>query len=310
MSDPARGLTWKKRFLFLTGGLLAFLLLFVVSIRITVGELFAGIAASRSTGLAAVEWDTPSMGSDRMSSPMLQKSAGGEAWIARSADLQTRSSSFDRSAASLQEIVAAHHGYFEDLRTASRSGFGRTLAAALAVPSEGFDATLFELQTLGRVEAVSQAGEDSAVQLATAARYASSAETNLSRLQKLQRDREGELRDALALEKNIAQAAEALAEAKRLQESLHSTVALAHIRFTLVEDYRAPFQVSLAAADLQIRNSLAEGVSAIFSTVALFLSAFLSYGLPFFFWLALLFWPSRMLYRRFRRGAPALSPAA
>ncbi len=92
---------------------------------------------------------------------------------------------------------------------------------------------------------MSQAGEDSAVKLASAGRRLAAAQTNLSRLQKLQRERKGELRDAVVLEKDIAQAAEAVAENERLQENLQSTVAQAHIHFTLLEDYRAPFQASV-----------------------------------------------------------------
>jgi hypothetical protein len=312
MSDAAKSPSWRKRFLFIAVGLFAFWLLFVVSIRLTVMEMFRGIASSKATGLSAVSyWDTSSMWSEGTSLPLLQKSASrGESWIARSADLRTHSSSFERSVASLHQIVSAHHGYFEDLRTESRSGFGRALAAALAVPSDEFDAALADFETLGRVEAVSEAGEDSAVKLATAARRLTAAQTNLSRLQKLQRERKGELRDAVALEKDIAQAGESVAEAERLEESLHSTVAQAHIRFTLVEDYRAPLQVRLAGASLEIGNSLADGIGAIFSTVSLFLSVLLSYGLPLLFWLALLCWPARILYRRLRRALPALSPAA
>jgi VIT1/CCC1 family predicted Fe2+/Mn2+ transporter len=232
---------------------------------------------------------------------MLQKGVSNEQWIARSADLRTRSSSFEHSVDTLHRIVAAHHGYFEDLRTESRSGFGRGLAAALAVPSDEFDNTLAELKSVGRIESISQAGEDSAVQLANAARHLTAAQTNLVRLKKLQRERQGELRDALALEKDIAQANESVAEAERQHETLLSTVTQAHIRLTLLEDYRAPLQVSLAGASLQIRNSFVEGASAIFSMMALFLSVLLSYGLPMAFWSVLLFVPLRALYRWFRR---------
>jgi hypothetical protein len=174
------------------------------------------------------------------------------------------------------------------------------------VPSDEFESTVAELKTIGRIESISQAGEDSAVQLATAARHLTAAQTNLARLQKLQRERRGELRDAVALEKDIAQANESVAEGERQHESLLATVAQAHIRFTILEDYRAPLQVSLAGALLQIRNSFVEGSSAIFSTLALVLSVVLSYGLPLAFWLALLFWPLRALWRRFHR-APALA---
>ena len=231
---------------------------------------------------------------------MLQKGII-DPWIARSADLRARSSSFDRSLASLHQTVSVHHGYLEDLRTESRSGFGRALAATVSVPSSDFDATLADLKTLGRVEGLSEAGEDFAVKLATGARRLSAAQTNLSRLQKLQRERKGELRDAVALEKDIAQANEAVDEAYRQNQALVSTVAHSHIRLTLLEDYRAPLQANLAGVLLQLRNSLVEGISSIFLSAALVLGTILEFGLPLLFWAALLFAPARLAWRRFRR---------
>jgi DNA repair ATPase RecN len=161
--------------------------------------------------------------------PYLQKGVA-DRWIARSANLLARSSAFDRSLASLRQIVSAHHGYLEDLRTESRSGSGRALAATVSVSSNDFDAMLSDLKTLGRVEGISEAGEDFAVKLATASRRLSAAQTNLSRLQKLQRERKGELRDAVALEKDMAQANESVDEAARQNQGLLSTVAQAHVR--------------------------------------------------------------------------------
>src|SRR5271169_4383083 len=110
--------TWPKRLLLLVGGLVVFVLLFVVAVRITVSELFRGIASSKATGLSAIEsWDTRSMWSS--GGAYLEKGVAGDAnsWIARSADIRTRSSTFDRSVAALHRIVTAHRGYLEDLRT-------------------------------------------------------------------------------------------------------------------------------------------------------------------------------------------------
>jgi hypothetical protein len=59
--------------------------------------------------------------------PMLQKSAVSADYamsglqISRSADLRMRSDVFDHSVVTLKQIVTAHHGYLEDLRTESRS---------------------------------------------------------------------------------------------------------------------------------------------------------------------------------------------
>src|SRR5439155_13010977 len=229
-SSPRRSLP--KRLLLVVGGVFAFTLLFVVACRVAVNEIFSGIASSKATGLSAVAWDMDSMWSTgQMGAPMLQRSVAAP-WIARSADLRARSSAFDHSIAALHQIVSTRHGYLEDLRTESRSGHGRALAVTIAVPSNDFDATLADLRKLGRVEAISEAGEDFAVKLATAARSLATAQTNLSRLQKLQRERKGELRDAVAMEKDIAQANEAVVEAERQNQSLTSTVAQAHIRLT------------------------------------------------------------------------------
>ena len=313
MAESSGRSSWKKRVLLIFGGPIAFLLVFVIAIRITVSELFDGIASSKSTGLSAVApgWDVRSMWSNgryQLSPPVaMMRADAGEGWIARSAELQVRSSTFENSVAALHRIVAGHRGYLEDLRTESRTGAGRALAATISVPTDEFDGTLKELQTLGRAEVVSQAGEDSAVKLATAARRLGAAKTNVARLQKLQRERKGDLRDAVALEKDIAQANESVAEAEREHEGLVSTVAQAHIRVGLIEDYRALLQVSLASAFLQIRNSFVEGVAAVLSSICAVAGLLLGYGLPIAFWVLLLFWPARIAWRRSRRTSSPIA---
>ena len=320
MPDPSVRRSLTKRILLIIGGVLAFFLIFFICLRLTVSEMYSGDIA-QSTGLGVAPWDRRGMWSPgllpplarqlRQFEPMLQKGVATTSgpWIARSADLQARTSAFDHAVAALHQVVSTHHGYLEDLRTESRSGYGRALAASVSVPSNDFDTTLADLKSLGRVEGLSEAGEDSAVRLATAARQLDAARTNLSRLQKLQRERKGELRDVVALEKDIAQANEAVLEAERQHESLYSTVAQAHIRVTLLEDYRAPLEVSLAGSLLPLRNSFVEGVNAIFSSVSIFLGVLFEFGLPLLFWAALLFVPARFIWRRFRR-APAAAAAA
>jgi hypothetical protein len=309
MSENSARPPWKKRILLIIGGLCISILLFVLAIRLTVTEMFRGIEQSRSTGLSAVApWGTGVMLQKGVTSGDYDRFAlPSGSQISRSADLRTHSSAFDRSVATLHQIASSRHGFLEDLRTESRSGQGRALAALVTVPSNEFDAALSDLKTLGRIEAVSEAGEDSAVKLATAARRLTSAQTSLSRLQKLQRERKGELRDAVALEKDIAQANEAVVEAERQHESLVSTVMQARINVILIEGYRAPLEANLAGTILQLRNSLIEGVSAAFSSATLILGVSFEYGLPILFWFALLFWPLRAAWRRFRRTPAAVA---
>lgn len=304
--------SWLKRILFGVGGLAAFLFLFVVALRVTVGDMDRGIEQSRFTGLTGTSsWDQRGVWSAGTAPPVdaARITLPWETAIARNAALLTRSSGFDHSVAELHQIASAHQGYFEDLRTEAKSGAGRMLAATVSVPSTEFDGTLDDLKRVGRTEAISEDGEDSAIKIAAAERHVASAEMNLSRLQKLQRERKGELRDAVALEKDIAQAGETLAEAERQQDNLRSTVAPARIRVTLIEDYRAPLEANLAGAALALRNALVEGISAIFSSAAVVLGVLFEYGLPLLFWAAILFLPGRYAWRRFHR-APATVPAA
>jgi hypothetical protein len=311
MSVPKR-VSWLKRIFLVLVALVAFVILCAITARITINEMFSGGGMESSRRPAATSWDLRSNWATY--TPMLQKSTGLErAWetpVARSADVLAQGDGFEQSVAQLRATVAAHQGFFEDSRTQSQSGAGRALAATLAVPAKEFDGTLADLKQVGRVEAVSEAGEDAAVKLATAERHVGAARTNLARLQRLQRERRGELRDAVALEKDIAQANEGLAEAERQHEVLASTVAQAHIRFTLIEDYRAPLEANLAGNFLALRNSAVEGIGAIFSSVAVILGVVFEYGLPLLFWAAILFLPGRYAWRRMRRGAGLIAAAS
>ena len=298
-----------KRIFLAIAAVVVFVMVFMFACRMAVQSMFSGIAQSRATGLSAVGWDMRSMWNG---GPMLQKSSmdfdkssagfnGG--WISRSAELNLRTANFDDAVAQLKRSVGSHHGVFEDLTTQSESRRGRALTAVISVPSVEFEGALADLRQLGRVEAVSEGGEDIAVKLGSAARRVELVNTNLSRLQKLQGGRKGELRDAVELEKEIAQARESLNEAERQNESLRSTAALARIRVFLAEDYRAPLEANLTAVFLEMRNSAIEGLGDIFSSVSLCLAVLFEYGLPLLFWMLLLFWPTRALWRRLRERA-------
>ncbi len=292
-----------KRILLVIGGLVAFTLVFVIAVRLAVTGIYRGIEASKATGLASIS--SFSVDKANLSRPL----SWGSDWISKSASLDMRTGAFEDSVRSLNQVVAVHHGYLEDLRRQSRSGYGRTLSANISVPSADYEPALSDLKSLGRVESIAEEGEDSAVKIASASRHLAAAQTNLSRLQKLQRERNGGLRDAVALEKDIASANEAVVEAERQNQSLLSTVAQAHISVSLMEDYRPPLQTNLAGLTLQLRNSLVEGLSSIVSSAAAVVGVFFEYGFPLVFWAGLLFVPARLAWRRFRRPPVVLKAA-
>ena len=300
-----------KKF-FLIVGLLVVVFSYFVS-RIAMERFVAGVEQARATGLSATSWDLGSM----FASPSFL-SRGEHADFAttsgnviRMAQLRESTSNFDNDVALLRKIVAAHRGYFEDLRTQTQSGRGRLLSVSLAVPATEFEPALSELKSIGRLVAVSEAGEDANVRLATQARQLAEAKTDLDRLKRLQSDHTAKLLDALALEKEIAQAAGAVSATEREQESLHSVLAKSHISLLLLEDYRAPFNAKLDAQWLQLRNASIEGIGAIISSVGLLFAVVLQYGLPLAFWLAILYFPARAMRRHLRRPImPEPTPAS
>ena len=304
-----------KKYFLIVGSLIIVLSYFVS--RIAVERYFAGGGieqSSRATGLAATtSWDIGSMWA---SPSFLSRGehvdfAPTSGSVIRMAQLRECTSSFDDDVASLRKIVAAHRGYFEDLRTQTQSGRGRLLSVSFAVPTTEFDPTLSELKSIGRLVSVSEAGEDANVRLATQARQLAEAKTNLERLKRLQSDHTAKLLDALALEKEIAQAAANVSQSEREQESLQSVVARSHIALLLLEDYRAPLNARLDGQWLQLRNASIEGVGAIISSVGLLFALLLQYGLPLAFWLAVLYFPGRAIRQHFRRpAAPAPTPAS
>jgi hypothetical protein len=307
MSDASNRLVIFKRLLIVAVALVAFTMASVIGARIAVESLFKGIASQRTTGLSAVAWDPSSMWSSGGSWTPEPFPANRQGWISRNAELVVHSSSFEKSVQEIHHTVAAHHGYVDKLFTQSRSGVGRILAATLAVPSNDFDATLADLKKLGRVDAVRESGEDSAIKVASAARHLAAAQSTFSRLQKLQHERKGALRDAVALEKEITQANEALTEAKRQHDELVSKVDLSCIQLTLEEEYRAPLETHFSEAAVHLRNALVEGFRAIFYSLSLFLGVLFEFGLPLLFWLVLLFWPLRAGWQRFRHAPRTIS---
>jgi hypothetical protein len=289
-----------KRILLVTGGLIVFTILFVVACRLAVIQMFRGMASSRATGLSA--WDIGGMWTDRSYFQLSQTESGK--WISRNADLRIHTDAFERSRTSIDQIAAVHHGFLERLVTESNSGRGRGLSAVLSVPAAEFDATIADLKKLGRVEGIEETGEDSAVKLENSARNLEAARTTLERLQSLQRNRKGQLRDALEVEKEIAQANSAVREAVLQRDGLLSTVIQAHIHLALRENFRAPLETSFAGTLLSLRNSMVEGIGAILSSITMVSGALLEYGLPIAFWCLVLFWPGRLAWKRFRARQP------
>jgi ABC-type multidrug transport system fused ATPase/permease subunit len=283
-----------KRLLIATICLVAFVVLFMVATQIAVRSIFRGIEQSRATGLSAIAYPGEYQ---RSSVPISGDS------FARGAALNLLSSSFDQSVDQFHRLIAEHHGEYEHLATESRSGAGRNLIATITVPANELDATLSALKKIGRVVAVSEGGEDAAVKLAGLSSRLTAARASTARLEELRKKSAGHLADALALEKEISQANQSILESQREQERMESTLTRSTIDFRLNEDYRAHVDADLATMSFQFRNSFVLGVASILSSIAAVLGFLFEFGLPILFWIAILTWPIRIVWRRLRRVA-------
>jgi hypothetical protein len=297
-----------KKFVLVVGAIVI-LASYCVS-QISLERHLIAVDNSRATGLSAIEdtgsaWTSHSL-IPRSRSPFEARMDA----VARTAELRECTATFDTDLVSVRKTVATHHGYFESLRTQAQSGHGRLLSVYLAVPSPEFEPTVAELKSIGRIVSISEAGEDANVRLATQARQITEAQNKLARLERLQKNRDAKLRDALSLEKEIEQASASVSQLEGEDENVRATVAQSHISLMLAEDYRAPLDAKVDGQWLQIRNASVEGVGAIVSTVGMLLAAVLQYGLPLVFWLAVLYFPVRALRQYFRRSTTATPTAA
>jgi len=292
MLEPHTFRSLFKKLLVAIAGIVGIVLICVFSAQLCVNQMFRGIAASRATGLAA--WNI---------FPSFSNSLGDSQnpSISRSAEVQSRTTTFDSSASHLYRLVEQHRGYFDDVRTENRSGQGRALAASFTVPAMELDSTVNEIRTLGRVIQISVASEDSTVKASRTQRRVDAAKNNLERLQSLRTKTKTGIQDALALQKEIAKATEELAQVESEQQNLLSTVSRASVRFALIEEYKATLNTDIAGALFQLRNSVVEGISGILSTSTAFLAALFEYGLPVGFWCAVLFYPARLTWKKIQR---------
>jgi hypothetical protein len=286
-----------KRLLLIAAGLIGIVLVCVFASWLSVQQMFRGIAASRASGLAGF-----------FSSFQHSQNPA----ISRSAELQSRTTTFEDSTKQLYQVVAKHRGEFEDLRTENHSRQGRALTASFTVPANEFDGTLDQLKKLGRVQAISVASEDATIKTARMNRQVEAAKNNLTRLQSLQTEHKAGIQDALALQKEIAKATDDLAQVENEQQNLLSTVARASVHLALLEEYKATLDVDISGAVFQLRNSLIEGIGSVVSSSAAFFAALFEFGLPIGFWAAVSYFPIRFAWKkiqRFRIGQRAVVQA-
>lgn len=222
--------------------------------------------------------------------------------IARVAGITLTTKEFDKTRASLEEILKRHGGYMGELKVSAPAEAGRALTATLRIPAQQLDSALAELKKLGRVEDESQGGEEVTQQYVDLeARLANGIHTE-QRLTEILRTRTGKLQDVLKVELEIDRVRGEIEQMQAEKKELSKRVAFATLNTTVREEYFARLQSTPPSTGSRFRNAAVDGYNTVVEgmiDVGLFL---LSAGPSLLLWAAILFFPARWAWRKVKEN--------
>jgi hypothetical protein len=222
--------------------------------------------------------------------------------IIRTAQLTLITKEFDKARANLEALLKQHRGFVGELKVGGNTGSGRTLTATLRVPADQLDGMLSDAKKLGRVESETQGGQDTTSEYVDLQARLSNAHNTAQRLTEILRNRTGKLADVLAVEQELDRVRGEIEQMEAERKTMLNQVSYATLTATITEDYQAQLQAVPPSTSTRLGNAAVEGyrnmIEGILS-VALFL---LSSGPTLLLWGAILFMPSRLVWKKLRRS--------
>jgi hypothetical protein len=227
--------------------------------------------------------------------------------IARTAQLSLITTDFPHVRERLETILKTRRGYMGQLGIGSPTGAGRTLEAALRVPSNELGGAMADLRKLGRVEAESQNGEEVTQQYVDLEARLANARNAEQRLSAVLRQRTGKMQDVLDVEKEITRVRGEIEQMEAGRKALSRRVEFATINVRITEEYKARLQ-GPDSVGTRLGNAAVAGYRHAADGALGFGEWVLEYGLSILLWGALLFWPARLMWRRMKAFAPRQLP--
>jgi hypothetical protein len=218
--------------------------------------------------------------------------------IIRTAELQVTTKEFDKARLSLEEILRRHHGYIGELNVNTATGSARSLIGALRVPASQLDATLTDLKGLGRTEKESQGGEEVTQQYVDLEARLANAKHTEQRLADMLRERTGKLSDVLAVEMQISRVRSEIEQMEAQRKSMKNQVDFASVTITVAEEYKAEINAMPPSISTQFRNAAIAGYTSLVDGVIAVLLWLLSAGPTLLAWIAILFFPAKILWKK------------
>jgi len=252
-------------------------------------------AAESSTSTAIEPASAPSQGDESLSAPEI---AGP--MIVEIAALTIRADDYEQARAAVERIVAQHQGFIAELAAKAESGSARELSATLRVPASQLESALAALRQLGHVEEETRSNEDVSSQYVDLEARLRSARSTEQRLLELLAQRTGKLSDVLDAERELARIRGEIESMQGQRAALARQVRYATVKLTLDEQYRESLATRPFSPRTQLRNALVEGCRNVLDGAMTLLLFLLNYGPSLLFWLLILFWPARFIWRRVR----------
>jgi hypothetical protein len=226
--------------------------------------------------------------------------------IANNAQLVLVARDFAHARERLDEIPKAHHGYVGQITINSPAGVGRSLDATVRVPSAELDASMVELKKVGRVEAEARVSEDVTKQYIDLEARLSNSRNAEQRLAAILRQQTGKLTDVLAVEKEITRVRGEIEQMEAEHKDLSRRVEFATINVRITEEYKAQLQ-GPDSVGTRLGNAAVAGYRNVTGALLGVAEFVLEYGLSVLLCGVLLFVPARLVWRRYRAGAPTAS---
>ena len=233
----------------------------------------------------------------------------GQPMIARTGEMQILVKNLADGRASVEVVIARHHGYLAELHVEGDSG-GRSLTATVRVPADEFAGALQELKSFGQVEKESQSSEDVSQPYQDLSARLHNAQETETRLQDVLQHRAGKMSDILEVEQEISRVRGEIEGMQAELRSLNRRVSYSSISLVVREQYAAQFTSAAPSLKTQLRNAAISGLrEAWLSLLGIILFA-MGYGPALLLWTAILFFPARFLFRKWRKAnwQAALSP--
>jgi len=242
-------------------------------------------------------WNGPAKGTPRLTSFL----AATEPKIARTAQLILIAREFDKARVGLEDILKRHKGFIGQLNVIAPAGAARTLDATLRIPAADRDAAIAEIKQLGRVESESQTGEDVTSEYVDLDARLTNARNTEQRLTDVLRQRTGKLADVLDVEKEISRVRGEIEQMEAQKKTVTNRVEFLSLEVKITEDYRAELQMPPDSIFGRFRNAAITGYKSMVEGVVSVVLFLLAYGPALLLWTALLFFPVRFAWKRFRR---------